>query len=87
MYETCDDQRALSLAAAAMKPIATSDDADWAHIDTYAALLFKSEQYEEAELQAARAIERGTAANADVRETEILLDRIRAARLDAKTSK
>lgn len=87
MYESCDDKRALSLAAAAMKPIATSDDADWAHIDTYAALLFKTEQYEEAEKQATRAIERGTAAKADVRETELLLDRIRAARSDTKTSK
>lgn len=87
MYETCDDQRALSLAASAMKPIATRDDADWAHIDTYAALLFKSGQFAEAEVQAKRAIERGKAAGADVKETTQLLERIRTASSGAKQSK
>jgi thioredoxin-related protein len=87
MYETCDDQRALSLAASAMKPIATRDDAEWAHIDTYAALLFKSGQFAEAETQAKRAIERGTASGADVSETKQLLERIRSAQSGTKTSK
>jgi hypothetical protein len=87
MYESCDDQRALSLAASAMKPIATRDDAEWAHIDTYAALLFKSGQFAEAETQAKRAIERGTASGADVSETKQLLERIRSAQSGTKTSK
>ncbi len=87
MYETCDDQRALSLATLAMKPIATRDDAEWAHIDTYAALLFKSGQFAEAEAQAKRAIERGTAAGADVNETKHLLDRILTASSRNKLSK
>ena len=87
MYETCDDERALRAAASAMKPIATRDDAEWAHIDTYAALLFKSGQYAEAEVQAKRAIERGTAAGADVKETTQLLERIRTAASGTKQSK
>ncbi len=87
MYESCDDQRALSLAASAMKPSATRDDADWAHIDTYAALLFKGGQFVEAEVQAKRAIERGTAAGADVKETTQLLERIRTASSGTKQSK
>lgn len=87
MYETCDDERALRAAASAMKPIATRDDADWAHIDTYAALLFKSGQFAEAETQAKRAIERGTAAGADVKETTQLLERIRTAASGTKQSK
>ncbi len=87
MYESCDDERALRAAASAMKSIATRDDADWAHIDTYAALLFKSGQYAEAEAQAKRAIARGTTAGADVGETKQLLERICTAASGTKQSK
>jgi thioredoxin-related protein len=81
MYEKCEDNPSLVKAADAMKRTTTKLDASkWAFVDTYAALLYKTKQYDEAERQALRAIDMGKEANADVAETEELLKKIRAAK-------
>jgi tetratricopeptide (TPR) repeat protein len=81
MYEKCEDNPSLVKAADAMKRTTTKLDASkWAFVDTYAALLYKTKQYDEAERQALRAIDMGKEADADVAETEELLKKIRAAK-------
>jgi tetratricopeptide (TPR) repeat protein len=81
MYEKCEDNPALVKAADAMKRTTGQLEADqWAFVDTYAALLYKTKQYDEAERQALRAIDMGRQAKADVSETEELLKKIRAAK-------
>lgn len=85
MYEKCEDNPALVKAADAMKRTTKNLEASqWAFVDTYAALLYKTAQYDIAEEQALRAIEMGKEANADVAETEALLKKIRAAKASKK---
>ncbi|MBU3699205.1 MAG: DUF255 domain-containing protein [Candidatus Kapabacteria bacterium] len=81
MYEKCGDNAALLKAADAMKrKVVDLDVSDWAFVDTYAALLYKTAQLEEAERQALRAIAMGKESEADVTETQALLVKIRAAK-------
>jgi thioredoxin-related protein len=88
MYQKCDDKAPLLKAAEAMKrTTAKLESVQWAFVDTYAALLYKTGQYDEAEQQAIRAIEMGATATEDVSSTEELLTKIRAARSTKTDSK
>ena len=88
MYQKCEDKASLMKAAEAMKRTTTNlESAQWAFVDTYAALLYKTGLYDEAEQQAIRAIEMGKAATEDVSSTEELLTNIRAARSTRTGSK
>lgn len=85
MYEKCEDNPSLVKAADAMKRTTKDLEASqWAFVDTYAALLYKTGQYDIAEEQALRAIEMGKESKADVSETEELLKKIRAAKASKK---
>lgn len=88
MYQKCEDISALKKAAEAMKrTTVTLESAQWAFVDTYAALLYKTGQYDVAEQQAVRGIDMGNAVKEDVSSTEELLKNIRAARLLKDRSK
>jgi thioredoxin-related protein len=85
MYEKCEDNPSLVKAADAMKRTTKNlESSQWAFVDTYAALLYKTGQYDIAEEQALRAIDMGKEAKADVAETEELLAKIRKARSPKK---
>lgn len=85
MYEKCEDNPSLVKAADAMRRTTKDLEASqWAFVDTYAALLYKTGQYDIAEEQALRAIEMGKESKADVSETEELLKKIRAAKASKK---
>jgi thioredoxin-related protein len=75
IFENVDDKAALNAAREWMKKV-VADEPLYAYIDTYAALLYKLGQNKEAEKQALRAIEVGTAANEDVEGTRELLLKI-----------
>jgi thioredoxin-related protein len=78
MYEDCTDNAALYKASTLMGSIlANAGYAEW---DTYAALLFKTNQLGDAEKAAIKAIDLGKAEGAKVGETEALLKRIQAAK-------
>lgn len=77
MYEECDETLALMEVSTIMKHVVETDGG-WAEYDTYAALLYKLERYEVAQPAAEKAIELGKAANANVSETEALLEKIKA---------
>lgn len=76
LYEKTDDADAIEDAIAVMTAVAGRPDADWAHVDTYAALLYRGKRYADAEREARRAIAMGTAAGADVSGTQDLLIKI-----------
>jgi thioredoxin-related protein len=78
IYEKCDDQAVLMKAAGWMKK-ALETDSQYAYVDTYAALLYKTRQFTEAEVQAKRAIEAGKKSKDDTKETEALLVKIQEA--------
>lgn len=80
LYEKCEDPAALTLAARATGLITSGENADWAHIDTHAALLFKSGQIKPALAAAERAVRIGKEQGADVSETETLLAKIKASK-------
>ncbi|MBM4179021.1 MAG: DUF255 domain-containing protein [Ignavibacteria bacterium] len=85
MFEKCEDNPSLVKAADAMKRMTKNLEASqWAFVDTYAALLYKTGQYDVAEQQALRAIEMGKEAKADISETEELLKKIRSAKAAKK---
>jgi tetratricopeptide (TPR) repeat protein len=76
IYEDSDDREAIDDALQAMAVIVALPDPDWAHVDTYAALLFASGKLDEARAAAQRAIALGSAKGADVSETRALLKKI-----------
>ena len=78
IYEKCDDREIISKACNWMKK-ATEKDSQYAYLDTYAALLYKNKEYAEAERVAVVAISTGKNAGEDVKTTEELLDKIKAA--------
>jgi thioredoxin-related protein len=78
IYEKCNDQEIVSKACNWMKK-ATEKDSQYAYLDTYAALLYKNKEYAEAERVAVVAISTGKNAGEDVKTTEELLDKIKAA--------
>jgi thioredoxin 1 len=77
LYEKSDDRSVLKMALGWFRPHLDSMS-DYYSMDTYAALLFKLDFYDEAEGWAIKAIEAGKADNMNVQETEQLLEKIRA---------
>lgn len=79
IYESCEDPAIVKRAASIMKNV-TEAHPLYAETDTYAALLYKSMKYNEAEEAALRAISLGKQDGSDVSSTEELLEKIRAAK-------
>lgn len=77
LYEKTDDRTVLKMALGWFRPYLDSMT-DYYSMDTYAALLFKLDFYDDAEGWAIKAIEAGKADNMNVQETEQLLEKIRA---------
>lgn len=78
VYEKCDDDQSIKLATSWIEK-AVKMDSQYAYLDTYAALLFKGKNYDQAKSIAQKAIETGKKENEDVKETEGLLEKINAA--------
>ncbi len=76
MYEHCDDQDALAKAAEYMGN-AVAKEPQYAAMDTYAALLYKTGQIKSAEEWATKAIAQGKEEKADTKATEELLEKIK----------
>jgi thioredoxin-related protein len=76
IYENCDAPEIIAKACKWMKP-AIQRDAQYAYLDTYAALLYKNKEYTEAEKYANLAIKTGESAGEDVKSTQELLEKIR----------
>jgi thioredoxin-related protein len=76
LYEKTEDADAIEDAIEVMTAVAGLPDADWAHVDTYAALLYRGKRYADAEREARRALALGTAAGADVSGTKDILTKI-----------
>ncbi len=81
LYENTTDQAILKKAAGWMKMVVAKDP-EYAYLDTYAALLFATEQLKQAEVWAKKAIEVGEAAGDDVAGTEELLEKIKAGKTE-----
>lgn len=77
IYEKCDDKGVIENACKWMKTV-VEKDAAYAHLDTYAALLYKSGNNDDALAWANRAIEKGKAEGTDVKGTEELVAKINA---------
>jgi thiol-disulfide isomerase/thioredoxin len=77
VFENCEDQNVIRSAAGWMALVVNAE-ATYMYLDTYAALLYKAGQYNDAELWALRALETGKANNDNVKDTEKLLEKIRA---------
>lgn len=77
VYENSDEpamwESAISWMAQAVK-----EDPQYAHLDTYAALLYKSGQKEKALEMAERALEAGLSENREITETQNLIEKIKA---------
>jgi hypothetical protein len=58
---------------------AIENDSQYAYVDTYAALLYKNKNYQEAERIANQAISIGKKAGENVKSTEELLEKIKTA--------
>jgi hypothetical protein len=78
LYEQAKDTSIIHTAVNWMKNV-TDIEPNYMFLDTYAALLYKDKQYLEAEKIAVAAIEAGKKENSPVRETEILLEKIKVA--------
>jgi len=76
MYEQCDDQDALAKATEYMGN-AVAKEPQYAAMDTYAALLYKTGQLKYAEEWANKAIAQGKEEKADTKGTEELLEKIK----------
>ena len=79
MYLECEDQKLLNKATGWMADVVKVDPT-YAYLDTYAALLFKTNQLDDAEKWADKAIAKGQADGEKVTGTEELLDKIKAAK-------
>lgn len=77
VYEKCGEMAAISNACGWMKEV-VARDAKYAHLDTYAALLYKAGDLPQAKAQAEMAIKTGREEKADVKATEELLAKIKA---------
>lgn len=75
IYENCDDKILINKACTWMKEV-TKKEPDYAYLDTYASLLYKSGQMQDAATIATNAIEVGKKAGTDVTATEELLKKI-----------
>jgi thioredoxin-related protein len=76
IYESCEDATVIKQAAAWMEKVCASTE-EYMYEDTYAALLYKSGDYKNAEQVALHAIELGKKEDADIAATEQLLANIR----------
>ncbi|MBP6732348.1 MAG: thioredoxin family protein [Chitinophagales bacterium] len=79
VYEKCDDAAIINKAVGWMKPVVQRKQ-EYASTDTYAALLYKAQNFKEAKVYAKKAIELGKAAGEKTDETEKLLKKIEAAK-------
>jgi thioredoxin-related protein len=75
LYEHCDNRDLLNMATTWMQPVIAKEPV-YMYLDTYAALLHKTNRKEEAKKYALEAIETGKKSGADVSETEKLLKKI-----------
>ena len=75
IYQNAKDPEVNKKAIGWLKAI-IENQTNWELIDTYAALLFKDKDYMQAKKYAQIAIEEGKKKNADVSETEKLLEKI-----------
>jgi thioredoxin-related protein len=76
LYKNCDDKVLLTKAIKWMEQYVIPNSTDYAYIDTYAALLYKTGNYSEAKTHAQRAIKAGKSKGEDVKSTEDLLKKI-----------
>ncbi len=76
LYEQCDNSAVLKQACTWMANVIKSNQ-DYAYLDTYAALLYKSGNKKDAEIWANKAIDIGTKAGEKVDSTRLLLEKIR----------
>lgn len=79
LYENCEEEEVLTSSLIWMEK-AVQQEPSYAHLDTYAALLYKTGNLEKAETTAITAIETGKAAGENVKDTEKLLAKITEAR-------
>ena len=79
IYEKAEDEQIVKMAIGWFTPFLATIN-DYAAMDTYAALLSKAKQFNEAEEWAIKAIEIGKAENTDISGTEKLLESIRASK-------
>ena len=82
VFEKNDEEWLVKKAIEWMHPVVKNVPTDYATLDTYAALYYKDGQYGLAEKWATNAIHQGKQAGEDVKETEVLLEKIRAAKAD-----
>ena len=80
VYEKNDEEWLIKKALEWMHPVVKNVPTDYATLDTYAALYYKDGQYGLAEKWATNAIHQGKLAGEDFKETEVLLEKIRAAK-------
>lgn len=80
LYEKSDDQELLKKAVEWMKPVIKQEPDNYAYLDTYAALCYKTNSLDDALMFANLAIEKGEAAEEDVSSTVELLKKIKEAR-------
>lgn len=78
VYEKCNDTAVVIKALSWMQPVIQKQE--FASLDTYAALLYKTGQYALARTYALTAIDLGKAAGDKTEETEKLLKKIEAAK-------
>lgn len=77
IYEKCKEKETLSKACGWMKSVCEKEPL-YMYLDTYAALLYATDQYAEARTWAEKAITTGKASGEDVKSTESLLEYIKA---------
>jgi hypothetical protein len=75
LYKSCDDADCLTTASAWMKEVIAAEPAP-AYLDTYAALLYKTGNYTDAETYARQAIAKGKEQGQDMTTSEELLTSI-----------
>lgn len=78
MYQKCDDLECIGKAINWMKKV-IDEEPSYAYLDTYAALLYKKGNYEQAEEYALKSIEKGKEEGEKYEATEKLLEDIRMA--------
>ena len=79
IYEKCSNVEVINMACDWMA-IAVQKESSYPFLDTFAALYYKVENYDEAENWAVQAIKKGNSDGEDVSETEKLLEKIRQER-------
>jgi hypothetical protein len=78
IYESSKDPKAIKNASTVMESVCR-EHPEYAYLDTYASLLYKSGEYDSAKTQAGKAIAAGKTSGEDIKETEALLQKINEA--------